>query len=96
VGNGGERSWISAAVSLSTHPVFSKKRQASESIAAGKGHVADWPGTQSCELSTEAQSAALERLLETGDELAAKEATQQFDREKKSRTRFDPARVIET
>lgn len=70
------------------HPIFSEERPQPSSEGFGL--------SEGCQISREAQSAVLERLLETGDELAAKDATQYFDGEKKSRTRFDPVRVIET
>jgi len=70
------------------HPIFSEEgpQPSSEGFELSEG----------CQISTEAQSAALECLLETGDELPAKDAAQHFDGEKKSRTRWDPVRVIET
>ena len=59
------------------HPIFSEERPQPSSEGFGL--------SEGCQISREAQSAALERLLETGDELAAKDATQHFDGEKKSR-----------
>src|ERR1700737_219930 len=70
------------------HPIFSEEwpQPSSEGFGLSEG----------CQVSAEAESAALECLLETDDELAAKDTTKHSDGEKKRRAGFFPGGGMET